>query len=235
MKSTATPNGTGRIQSVDVLRGLIMILMAIDHVRVYSGIPAGSPDPGIFFTRWITHFCAPGFAFLAGTSAFLYGAKIGDTAKLARFLVTRGIFLVVLEITVIRFLWAFHINFSEFFLAGVIWMLGWCMVLLAALVRLKPKVVGWIGLGIIFLQQLFSYVPLIVPESGRAAFGKIWEFVYPAGLETFSSVSVLYVLVPWIGVMAAGYGFGVILQMDAEKQRKIKFGLSPYLQPHSAE
>ncbi len=221
MKSTAIPTNTGRIQSVDVLRGLIMVLMAIDHVRVYSGIPAGGPDPGIFFTRWVTHFCAPGFAFLAGTSAFLYGAKIGNTAKLAQFLVTRGIFLVILEITVIRFLWAFHVNFSEFFLAGVIWMLGWCMVLLAAFVRLKPQIVGWIGLGIISFQQLFSYVPLMVPESGRPAFGKIWEFVYPAGLETFSSVSVLYVLVPWIGVMAAGYGFGLVLQLDAERRRRI--------------
>src|SRR5688572_1930595 len=148
-----------RIQSVDILRGLVMVLMAIDHVRVYSGVPAGGPEAGVFFTRWITHFCAPGFAFLAGTSAFLYGIKIADQAKLARYLVTRGLMLVVLELTAIRFFWAFNVNYAEFVLAGVIWMLGWCMVLLAALTWLRPKVVGIIGVTIILVQQLFGFVP----------------------------------------------------------------------------
>src|SRR5689334_11976990 len=116
-----------RLQSIDLLRGVIMVLMAIDHVRVYSGQPAGGPDAGIFFTRWITHFCAPGFVFLAGTSAFLYGEKIRDNGKLAMFLLTRGLLLIILEMTVIRFLWSFNTNLTEFMLAGVIWMLGWCM------------------------------------------------------------------------------------------------------------
>src|SRR5215467_407868 len=89
-----------RIQSIDVVRGIIMVLMAIDHVRVYSGQPAGGPTAGIFFTRWVTHFCAPAFAFFAGTSAFLYGRKLADTGTLARYLVTRGLVLVVLELTV---------------------------------------------------------------------------------------------------------------------------------------
>src|SRR5689334_25447411 len=119
-----------RIQSIDFLRGIIMVLMAIDHVRVYSGLPAGGADPGIFFTRWITHFCAPGFVFLAGTSAFLYGQKIRDKGKLAIFLLSRGALLIVLEMTIIRFLWSFNPNLTEFMLAGVIWMLGWCMVLM---------------------------------------------------------------------------------------------------------
>ena len=82
------PKMVGRIQSVDILRGIVMILMAIDHVRGYSGIPAGGPTPGIFFTRWITHFCAPAFVFFAGTSAFLYYTKINDKGKLARFLIS---------------------------------------------------------------------------------------------------------------------------------------------------
>src|SRR5688500_14945530 len=124
-----------RISSIDIVRGAVMVLMAIDHVRVYSGLPAGGPTAGIFFTRWVTHFCAPGFAFLAGTSAFLYGRKTprmtrntrnetgprntrntrnetgpritrnaqSDTGALARYLVTRGLMLVVLELTVNRF------------------------------------------------------------------------------------------------------------------------------------
>src|SRR5213594_3926969 len=90
-----------RLRSLDVMRGLVMVLMAIDHVRVYSGQPAGGPTAGIFFTRWITHFVAPGFCFLAGTAAFLHGKKLGDTRALARYLVTRGLVLIALELTVI--------------------------------------------------------------------------------------------------------------------------------------
>ena len=81
------------------MRGLVMVLMAIDHVRVYSGVPAGGPSPGVFFTRWVTHFCAPAFVFFAGASAFLYEMKVGDKRALARYLVTRGFLLVVLELT----------------------------------------------------------------------------------------------------------------------------------------
>src|SRR5258708_37378113 len=95
----------GRIRSVDVLRGAIMVLMAIDHVRVYSGIPAGGLAPGIFFTRWVTHFCAPGFVFLAGAGVFLYGIKLTDQKHLASFLITCCLLLVLLELTVIRFFW----------------------------------------------------------------------------------------------------------------------------------
>jgi uncharacterized membrane protein len=92
-----------RIRSIDVVRGVVMLLMAIDHVRVYAGVPAGGPTPGVFFTRWITHFVAPAFCFLAGTSAWLRGSRNGDKSALARFLVTRGLWLVLLELTFLRF------------------------------------------------------------------------------------------------------------------------------------
>jgi uncharacterized membrane protein len=200
-----------RIQSIDIVRGVVMVLMAIDHVRVYSGIPAGGPTPGIFFTRWVTHFCAPVFVFLAGTSAFLYQKKLGDTVALARYLVTRGLLLVLLELTVIRFSWTFNFDYGHFTLAGVIWMLGWCMVLLAGLVRLPTKAVGIIGLGIIVFQQIFAFPPHLLPQQVRNSVGRIWEFVYPAGAEGGTGIQILYVLVPWIGVMAAGYAFGPIL------------------------
>src|SRR3954467_12888502 len=94
-----------RIDSIDIIRGAVMVLMAIDHVRVFSGLPAGGPTPGIFFTRWITHFCAPAFIFLAGTAAFLHGRKLGDMRALARFLAIRGAWLLLLEMTVIRVSW----------------------------------------------------------------------------------------------------------------------------------
>jgi uncharacterized membrane protein len=219
-QAASTP--TRRIDSVDLLRGLVMVLMAIDHVRVYSGLPAGGPTAGIFFTRWVTHFCAPAFVFLAGTAAFLHGRKLGDASALARYLVTRGLLLVLLELTLIRFSWTFQLGgYADFTLAGVIWMLGWCMVLLAALVRFSPKVVGWLGVGTVFLQQIFGLIPRALPEAVRAAIGPVWEFFYPTGSDPLLGVSVLYVLIPWIGVMAAGYGFGAILLRDAEERRRI--------------
>jgi uncharacterized membrane protein len=208
------PSGQ-RVRSVDLLRGAVMVLMAIDHVRVYSGLPAGGDTAGIFFTRWVTHFCAPAFVFFAGTSAFLYGQKPGNKSTLAKYLVTRGLLLVLLEMTLIRFCWSFNLNYSEFMLAGVIWMLGWCMVLMAALIWLRPLVVGIIGLVVIAGQQAFSLVKL----PGTA--GRIWEFVYPAGTEPWPAMNILYVLVPWIGVMAAGYAFGSILLMEPKRRNRI--------------
>lgn len=190
-----------RIQSLDVLRGLIMVLMAIDHVRVYSGMPAGGAEPAIFFTRWITHFCAPGFTFFAGTAAFLYGIKLGDTKKLAKYLFTRGLMLVVLEITIIRLFWTFNLNLGEFMLAGVIWMLGWCMVLLGTMVRMRAMTIGIIGVLIIGGQQLFGFV----------SDSPYWQFIYTTGADGPPWIAILYVIVPWIGVMMAGYGFGTII------------------------
>jgi uncharacterized membrane protein len=79
--AVSTPASASRVASIDILRGAVMVLMAIDHVRVYSGQPAGGPMPGIFFTRWITHFCAPAFIFLAGTSIFFYARRHTDTSR----------------------------------------------------------------------------------------------------------------------------------------------------------
>ena len=198
-----------------------MVLMAIDHVRVYSGIPAGGKDYGIFFTRWVTHFCAPSFVFLAGTSIFLYGKKLNSKGLLGRHLVMRGLLLVLLELTVIRFFWTFNFDYSNFLLAGIIWMLGWCMVIMAALIWLKPVVVGVTGLAIIFLQQIFQFVPSLMPQSSQKIAGYLWEFIYPAGLDALPGVSILYVLVPWIGVMAAGYGFGLVFSQDPKRRQRI--------------
>src|SRR4026208_1522114 len=128
-RQSAIPSA--RINSLDLLRGLVMVLMAIDHVRVYSGVPAGGPTPGVFFTRWITHFCAPAFLFFAGTSAFLSREK---GSGLSRLLLTRGVCLILLELTVLRLAWTFNFDFAHYEMAGVIWVIGWCMILMAALV-----------------------------------------------------------------------------------------------------
>ena len=207
---------TARFHSIDILRGAVMVLMAIDHVRVYSGLPAGGATPGIFFTRWVTHFCAPVFVFLAGTSAFLYGSRLADPRALSRFLLTRGLLLVVLELTLIRFSWTFNVDYASFTLAGVIWMLGWSMVLLAALVHFSPKTVGIVGIAVMAFQQLFQLLGSALPPS----LGTAWHFLYPNSAPQPESIAILYVIVPWVGVMAAGYGFGALLQReDAERRR----------------
>jgi uncharacterized membrane protein len=117
----ATPVSTSRIASIDIIRGAVMVIMAIDHVRVYSGLPAGGPTPGIFFTRWITHFCAPAFIFFAGTSIFFYARKHTDVS---RFLISRGLWLIFLELTILRLAWTFNFDFAHYEMAGVIWVIG---------------------------------------------------------------------------------------------------------------
>ena len=198
-----------------------MVLMVIDHVRVYAGVPAGGPTAGVFFTRWVTHFCAPAFVFFAGTAAFLHGRTLPNPGQLSRFLITRGLLLVVLEVTLIRFSWTFNLAYSEWVLAGVIWMLGWCMVLLAGLVRLRTRTLAVLGLLMIVGQYVFSVVPRLFPQSVRPQLGWWWEFVYPSGFQRDGPVNVLYTLVPWIGVMAAGYAFGSILLREASDRRRL--------------
>src|SRR5688500_7503461 len=128
-RAVAQTHGT-RIASVDIVRGAVMVLMAIDHVRVYAGVPAGGPTAGFFFTRWVTHFCAPAFVFLAGTSIYLWAASRQGAAP--RHLLLRGAWLILLELTVLRVAWTFNFDFGGYELAGVLWVIGWCMILMAS-------------------------------------------------------------------------------------------------------
>jgi uncharacterized membrane protein len=196
-----------RIASIDVVRGVVMILMAIDHVRVYAGVPAGGSTPAVFFTRWITHFVAPTFVFLAGTSAYLYGRGVTRGA-LSKFLVTRGLWLVLLELTVIRIAWTFNLDFRHYMIAGVIWVIGWSMVVLSAAVHLPHKVIAAIGIAIIALHNLLPNV-----EEPNALLRVLY---YGGGI---GPLLILYVLVPWVGVMMAGYAFGAV--MESERRRTI--------------
>jgi uncharacterized membrane protein len=202
---------------VDLIRGGVMALMAIDHVRVYSGLPAGGPTPGIFFTRWITHFCAPAFIFLAGTSAFLYGRRHAD---LSRYLLVRGLWLILLELTVIRVAWTFNLDFSHYLLAGVIWVIGWSMVLMAGLVRLPLAVVAGLGIAIIGLHN--ALMPKLVPMLPEPL-GKILYTAFADG--PIGPLMVLYSIVPWVGVMAAGYGFGQILTLEPARRDRLCYAL----------
>ena len=218
-----------RFRSLDVMRGMAMVLMAIDHVRVYSGQPAGGDTAGIFFTRWITHFVAPAFCFLAGTGAFLHGRALGEVRLLSRYLATRGLLLVLLELTVIRVMWTFNFDFAHYNLAGVIWMLGWCMILLAGLVRFSTRTIGIVGLVVIFAQQLVALPTLAMSESVKNSIGWIWQLLYFGGpIESSPPIAVLYSIVPWIGVMAVGYAFGVVMLREPAARWRLclRIGLS---------
>ena len=193
-----------------------MILMAIDHVRVYSGLPAGGPTAGIFFTRWVTHFVAPAFIFLAGTSAYFYGRKHTD---LSRFLLVRGIWLVLLDLTVIRVAWTFNFDFANYLLAGVIWVIGWCMIIMAAMVHARPRTVGIIGVAIIVLHNA-----VMAPLMGALPLGESWKVLYIGffnGPVNGTPLIVLYSIIPWIGAMAAGYWFGTVLSLEPARRNRI--------------
>jgi uncharacterized membrane protein len=211
-----------RIASLDITRGIIMVLMAIDHVRVYAGVPASGPTPAVFFTRWVTHFSAPGFAFLAGTGAFLLGQKLADKRALARYLVERGAILILLELTFLRLAWTFNLDFAHYNLAGVIWMLGWCMILMAGIIWLPLTAIAVLGLALIVGQPVFTPIGHMLPSA-------IGNFLYLGGeVRLGLPVEVLYVIVPWIGVMATGYAFGAVMTFDPARRRKIclRIGLS---------
>ncbi len=212
------PAASSRIPSVDIIRGAVMILMAIDHVRVYSGLPAGGPTPGIFFTRWITHFCAPAFILLAGTSAFLSGAKRG-TSEISRHLLIRGAWLVLLELTVLRVGWTFNLDFAHYLLAGVIWCIGWCMILMAGLVRLPVRWIGIIGLVIIAGHNLVDpHLGQLGQSLRGSSMAWLLQALYFGGPIQLGAggppLIVLYSIIPWIGVMAAGYAFGTVLARE---------------------
>ena len=222
-----TPTAAGaRIRSIDLIRGAVMVLMAIDHVRVFSGVPGGGPTPAVFFTRWVTHFCAPWFIFLAGTSIFLYARKHSDVS---RFLVVRGIWLIFLELTVLRLCWTFNFDFAHYEMAGVLWVIGWCMILMAGLVRLPVSVTAAIGLIIIAVHNVMDSRLFKLAETlNQSKLSGLWKILYVgfyAGPVQFGpngpNLIVLYPLIPWIGVMAAGFAFGKVLLLPPARRNRV--------------
>ncbi|SRR5829696_102603 len=226
----ARPSTTYRVESIDLLRGLIMIIMALDHVRDYFHAAAFTDDPlnlqtttpVLYFTRWITHFCAPLFMFLSGTSAFLVGIRRGKK-YLSRFLLTRGLWLVFLELTIVCFGWFFNARFTMELL-GVIWALGFSMIFLAALIHLPRWTIAAIGLLMVFGHNLLDSVH--VPGQSAASFG--WSVVHEFNFFSFGplNVFVAYPLVPWMGVMALGYCLGGIYKKEMNSGKRKKFLLT---------
>jgi uncharacterized membrane protein len=215
-----------RVRSLDIVRGLVMVLMAIDHVRVFAAVPAGGAVPALFFTRWITHFCAPGFVFFAGASAWLHRATLPGLPALSRFLLIRGLWLVVLELTVMRFAWTFNFDVMNYNLAGVLWMIGWSMAALAGLVWLPFNAIAALGLAIIVGHNLIDpYVRDLGGALAEDPLRWLYQFLYYGGSVNLGAsgprIAILYSLLPWIGVMAAGYAFGAVLELPERRRRTI--------------
>jgi uncharacterized membrane protein len=211
-----------RVASVDVLRGVVMVLMALDHVRDFFGDARADPTNlatttvALFFTRWVTHFCAPAFFLLTGTSAYLSARRRGGEG-LARHLAVRGLWLIVLDVVILRCLgWQFNFDFRVTILI-VLWALGWSMIVLAALVRFRPAVAGVFGAVLIAGHNALDGV-------SPAAFGAaapLWNVLHQPGLLSGPPhfVIVAYPLVPWVGVTAVGYALGAVLDWDAARRR----------------
>lgn len=221
-----------RLQSIDLLRGAVMVIMAIDHARDFFHADSQHFAPedltqttaAIFFTRWITHFCAPTFVFLAGTSAYLLARRGRSTADLSRFLWTRGLWLLVVEMTLFLFAATFNLTY-EFVIWQVLWALGWSMIALSVLIHIPWRVLLTLSVALIGLHNLFD---AIAPtQFGR--FGWLWTILHvgmtPLVVSEGHTILVVYPLVPWIGVMAAGYCFGRVWDLEPVARRRLLWRL----------
>ncbi len=249
VQHSAAPAGAGpldpgpanerrRIDAIDLLRGIVMVIMMLDHTRdfVHSGGFQFDPTDlskttvAIFLTRWITHYCAPIFVFLAGTGAFLQFARGKSKSELSKFLLTRGLWLIVLELTVVRFGVFFSLDIRFFGFLQVIWVIGLSMIIMAALIHLPLKVIGAFGVGMIFLHNLLDRIQVTGWRGPGTPIPSVWSKLWIVLHQPFSPfpvlpvlspiVVVVYNLIPWVGVMAAGYAFGSVYKFDAARRRR---------------
>ena len=212
-----------RLRSVDALRGFVMIIMALDHVRdfVHRAAMSSSPTdltvttPALFMTRWITHLCAPAFMLTAGLGAYFYW-KNGNRTKgqLSWFLVTRGLWLIVLELTVMQLAYNFDVSSSYPIFLLVLWVLGACMIVLAALIWLPMPLVAVLSVAAMLLHNLWDGV-------------QVWNLVHQVSVFQVAGQTVIapYTLVPWFAVMALGFCLGPIFSTGPEQRRRWLIGL----------
>jgi uncharacterized membrane protein len=225
-KATSMAEKRKRIESIDLLRGIVMIIMALDHVRDYFHRDAFLYDPAdlsqtnalLFFTRFITHYCAPVFVFLAGISAYLYGAK-KSKAELAFYLLTRGIWLVLVELFILSLFRTFNPAFVYFNLQ-VIWAIGISMIFLAAVIYLNKSLVLLTGILLIAAHNLLDKVH--VPGNDTSSF--LWSLIHDTGYFTFgqATVHVHYPLLPWLGIITTGYYMGHLYAPGYDAVKRIK-------------
>ena len=231
---------SSRIDAIDHLRGIVMVIMMLDHTRdfIHNATFQFAPEDlsrtnvALFFTRWITHFCAPTFVFLAGTGSYLQLARGKSKRELSRFLFTRGLWLIILEFTLVRFGFTFNVNYSFFGVMQVIWVIGLSMIVLAALIYLPTRIVGLFGIVMIALHNLLDGILVEGwrgPQSPVPSFrAKLWMILHQQ-FEAFPIlwffpspvVVVIYPLIPWVGVMAAGFAFGSIYNIGSDLRRRM--------------
>jgi uncharacterized membrane protein len=217
-----------RIHSIDIVRGVIMMIMTLDHVRDILHVPGPSPvnmkttTVILFFTRWITHFCAPTFVFLSGTSAFLAGQRRTKN-ELSKFLLTRGAWLILSDMLIITFLFTFDPLYHVVVLE-VLWAIGFGMIILALLIRLPISVIAATGFIIIFGHNLMDYVSVPQNTTGGAlttvfltAIGSIFN------LSSTRMVAELYAVLPWTGIMLIGYAAGQLYDKNYDGERRRRF------------
>jgi len=226
-KKSLLPAQTSRLVSVDILRGLVLVIMALDHTRDFNSSFRFAPEDmahtygTLFFTRFITHYCAPVFSFLAGTGAYLSTRRGKSIQQVSWFFLTRGLWLLLLEVTVVGFAWGF-VPWAH---GGVIWILGWSMVAMALIVRLPLRWIAALGLCTISTHNLLDRID-------PAWFGKFywaWTLLHTPGRIAITnnfSFSVLYVLIPWIGVMAVGFAFGALLIRPDRRKWTFTLGIA---------
>ena len=230
---------TRRIDSIDLLRGIVMVIMMLDHVRdfVHSSAVHGidptdlaTTTPALFFTRWITHYCAPVFVFLAGTGAYLQLARGKSKRELSKFLLTRGLWLIVLELTLVRFGVFLSPDYRFFGFLQVIWVIGISMIILAALIHLPLKLISAFGVVMIFLHNLLDGIKVAGWQGPGTPIPGVWAKLWILLHQPFAAfpvlpimspvVAVIYNIIPWVGVMAAGYAFGAVYKMDVARRRR---------------
>ena len=219
-----------RIESIDLLRGIVIVIMAIDHARGYfhadkflfDATDLTQTNAAIFFTRWITHFCAPAFVFLAGTSASMISQR-KSKAELSKFLFTRGLWLVFMELTVINVGWFFNPSFS-FFALGVIWALGISMMVLSVLVHLPFKLILAIGLVIFFGHNMLDNI--LVEGNSPKAFA--WAVLHVSRRFDYGhpNINAHYPVLAWIGIMALGYVTGSLYKKEISQAVRKKYLLA---------
>jgi uncharacterized membrane protein len=218
----------GRLSSIDVVRGIVMVLMVLDHTRDFFTNARFDPTdlaqttPALFLTRWITHYCAPAFVFLAGTAAFLTGSRGRTRPDLARFLVTRGLWLIVLEVTLVRWGATFHLPF-DFLGLQVIWAIGVSMIALAGLIFLPRSAIAAFAIVTIAGHNLLDGVE----ARDLGALGFLWPVLHQQAYDERwgTAIVIVYPLIPWVGVMAGGYALGPLFRRGRAGRRRLLLAL----------
>jgi uncharacterized membrane protein len=206
-----------RVPSIDILRGLVMVLMALDHVRDFftqvrfDPLDLAQTSAPLFLTRWVTHFCAPTFVLLAGVSAYLMSQRC-SRAELSRFLFTRGLWLVVLEVTLMSLVWTFNVRYDHGLFLQVIWAIGVSMMVLALLVHLPMRAITLFSLIVICGHNLLDSIE---PQD-LGAWAPLWSVLHVFGPIPHAFVA--YPLIPWIAVMSLGFCIGSLFELEREQR-----------------